>query len=68
MINQRKDTSSTNGSTPNNVKHTSNSKLRNELQREKEERENLLIWKTPLKTLYYFAMEVFILLKTYGNK
>jgi hypothetical protein len=31
-------------------------------------RQNLVLWRAPLKTLYYFVLEVCILLRHYSNK
>ncbi|XP_018326635.1 vacuole membrane protein 1 isoform X3 [Agrilus planipennis] len=45
-----------------------NSTSKHKKQGEKLERESLVLWRRPLKTLEYFFKEVFVLLYTYGNK
>ncbi|KAB0791277.1 hypothetical protein PPYR_03077 [Photinus pyralis] len=44
----------------------SNTRLKK--QREREEREKIVIWKQPVRTLEYFAKEIFVLLYTFGKK
>lgn len=43
-----------------------NEKLRKE--RERKEKENIVLWKQPLTTIEYSAKEITILLTTYGRK
>lgn len=75
MLNQRKDittttttTSNGNASSSGNISTQTCNKTnsREVKEKEKEDRETLVLWKRPLTTLYYFTMEVFTLLKTYG--
>ncbi|KAF5286550.1 hypothetical protein FQA39_LY16233 [Lamprigera yunnana] len=72
MVNTRKTIASTsNGNvTPSTPSATKPSSSTNRLkkQREREEREKIVIWKQPIRTLEYFIKELFFLIYIFGKK
>ncbi|KAJ8972857.1 hypothetical protein NQ317_010281 [Molorchus minor] len=51
----------------NNIK-TKNNTDQQRKEKEKKDRESLVLWKRPLTTMEYFCREVSILITTYGKK
>ncbi|KAJ8942504.1 hypothetical protein NQ314_010057 [Rhamnusium bicolor] len=65
----RKDATTTlNGSNIQNNTRTKNTAEQQRKDKEKQDRESLLLWKRPVITIEYFFREVVILLTTYGKK
>lgn len=65
----RKDGAPTvNGSNLHNNIRTKNHAEQQKKEKERLERESLVLWKRPIVTVEYFVREVFILLSTYGKK
>lgn len=70
MMNARKtitNTANGNVASSNSSKPT-NSSNRLKKQREREERDKIVIWKQPIRTLEYFTKEIFFLMYTFGKK
>ncbi|KAF5307405.1 hypothetical protein FQR65_LT06919 [Abscondita terminalis] len=72
MVNTRKSATTTtaNGNIAPTTGATkpSNTSNRMKKQREREEREKIVVWKHPIKTLEYFTKELFFLMCTFGRK
>ncbi|KAJ8958051.1 hypothetical protein NQ318_002060, partial [Aromia moschata] len=65
----RKDASATlNGSNVQNNTKAKNNTDQQRKERERKERESLVLWKRPITTVEYFFREVSVLLSTYGKK
>lgn len=65
----RKDGAPTvNGSNVQNNIKTKNHAEQQKKEKERQERESLVLWKRPVVTVEYFIREVFMLLSTYGKK
>lgn len=68
---KRKEATNTNGSlpAPSQIKTNQQQQIdRQRKEKEREERESLVLWKQPLKTVEYFSKEVFILLSIWCKK
>ncbi|XP_018578590.1 vacuole membrane protein 1-like, partial [Anoplophora glabripennis] len=65
----RKDGAPTiNGSNLQNNIRTKNHAEQQKREKERQDRESLVLWKRPIVTVEYFIREVIILLSTYGKK
>ncbi|KAJ8921223.1 hypothetical protein NQ315_013695 [Exocentrus adspersus] len=57
-----------NGNNVQNHTRTKNHAEQQRKEKERKDRESLVLWRRPLITIEYFVREVFILLSTYGRK